>query len=390
MTVSVTVRKKGSERWKAGHPWIYASDVGDVPKTLRGGEVVAVHGPGGAFLGQAFYSSASQIRLRWLTNERGPVDATFFRDRLGAAFALRQRAYPGLTSVRLVHGEADLLPGLVVDRFGDCLVVQFLTQGTEAIRELFIDELSKALHPSVIVDRSDGAVRRLEGLPPRKGLLQGRLDHALTYNEGTLRLSVDPLEGQKTGGFLDQRDNRIASARWGGARVLDCFSYNGGFALHLAANAKEVVAVDSSEAAVAAVMANAARNNLPQVRAVHANAFDFLRQAFDDGDRYDTVVLDPPAFARTKDSLESALRGYKELNLRAMQILSPGGTLITCSCSHHVDSQRFEEMLDAAAADAKRRYQIVARRGAGADHPVLVGLRETRYLKCYFLRALPR
>ena len=385
---TVKISKKGVDRWKAGHPWIYLADVELAPKELTGGEVVRVEDTRGYFLGLAFFSKESKITLRWLSWEDVAVDEDFFRKRLAAADALRQRAYPGDTTYRVVHGEADLLPGLVVDRFGDCLSVQFLIKGTEHRKELFLALLEERFHPRAIVNRSDSSVRRLEGLEPEKGLLRGSLDAPVTYFEGHVSMEADLLLGQKTGAFLDQRDNHVMASHWGFGEALDCFSYAGGFALQLALKATKVTAVEISESACGLITANAARNKLSNVEVVCANAFDYLRDTLDEGKKFDTIVLDPPSFAKNKTAVEAAVRGYKEINLRAMQLLKPGGILITASCTYHVDEQRFETMLDQAAADSKKRVQIIEKRGAGYDHPVLLSLRETRYLKCFVLRVL--
>ncbi len=385
---TVTIGRKGVERWKRGHPWIYAADVERAPDELVGGEVVRVVDGRGWFLGQAFFSRESKIVLRWLAWDDAPVDRAFFKARLAAADALRRHVYPGETTYRVVHGEADLLPGLVVDRFGDWLSVQLLIKGTEQRKAMLAELLAEQLGCKGIVNRSDSTVRHLEGLAPEKGLLRGEAPPALTYREGAVELEVDLLSGQKTGAFLDQRDNHVLAAQYGAGEALDCFSYVGGFALQLAQKAKRVTAVEISAPACEQLRANAKRNGLSSVEVVAANAFDFLRDALDEGRRFDTVVLDPPSFAKNKGAVEAAVRGYKEINLRAMQLLVPGGTLITASCTYHVDEERFEELLDRAAADAKRRVQIVEKRGAARDHPVLLGLRETRYLKCFVLRVL--
>lgn len=383
----VKVSKKGVERWKRAHPWIYQVDV-EAPPGLQGGEVVQVVDGRGWFLGQALYSKHSKITLRWLAWDDRPVDEAFFRERLLRADALRQAALPGVAAYRVVHGEADGLPGLVVDRFGDCLSVQLLVKGTDDRRELLTRLLVEQFRPRAVVERSDVSVRNLEGLTPRKGLLHGEAPGPVHWDEGGVRLEADLLEGQKTGAFLDQRDNHVAAGAWARGEALDCFAYTGGFALQLARKAAKVTAVEISDGACAKVRANAASNGLSNVEVVCANAFDFLRDAVDAGKRFDTVVLDPPSFAKNKGAVEGALRGYKEINLRALQLLTPGGVLVTASCTHHVDEVAFEAMLDAAAADAKRRVQIIERRGAGPDHPVMLGLRETRYLKCYVLRVL--
>lgn len=382
------ITKKGVERWKNGHPWIYAADVESVGADVQGGDVVRVEDSRGWFLGQALYSKASKISLRWLSWDDAPIDADLFRSRLEAADALRRREYPDDTAYRVVHGEADLIPGLVVDRFGDYLSVQFLHAGTERRKQLFIDILTNHFKPKAIVNRSDANVRHLEGLEPEKCVLTGELPPVITYREGHVVLEADLLHGQKTGAFLDQRDNHVRASDYGAGEALDCFSYAGGFALQLALKAKKVTAVEISEPACEQIKKNAERNKLTNLETVCANVFDYLRDTLDEGKRFDTIVLDPPSFAKNKDAIAAATRGYKEINLRAMQLLNPGGTLITASCTHHIDEVKFEEMLDSAAADSKRRVQIVEKRGAGKDHPVLLSLRETRYLKCFVLRVL--
>jgi 23S rRNA (cytosine1962-C5)-methyltransferase len=383
----VSLLRRGVERWQAGHPWIYRADLNGDPG-LAGGEVVRVVDGRGWFIGKAFYSKQSKISLRWLSYEDVAVDADFFRQRLVAADALRRRALPGENTYRLVHGEADQLPGLVVDRYGDYLSAQFLVPAMEQRKELIADLLTELFKPRGIVNRSDVGVRALEGLQPEKGLLRGELPGPVSFDEGLVRMKADLLEGQKTGAFLDQRDNHVMASQYAFGEALDCFSYVGGFALQLATRAQRVVAVEISEAAAAQLRDNAAANRLTHLEVITANAFDFLRDAVDEGRRFDTIVLDPPSFAKNKDAVAAALRGYKEINLRAMQLLRPGGFLISASCTYHVDEQAFEDMLASAAADARRRVQIIERRGAGKDHPVLLNLRETRYLKCFVLRVL--
>ena len=383
----MALTRRGSERWQGGHPWIYRADLAFEPE-LAGGEVVRVLDGRGWLLGKAFYSRTSKIALRCLTLDDVPIDEGFFARRIAQADALRRRLEPGLTTYRAIHADADLLPGLVVDRFGDVLSAQFLIPGTEERREMLADLLVAHFGARGVMDRSDAGVRALEGLPSRREVLRGEVPEAVTYVEGTIALSADVRSGQKTGAFLDQRENHLLAATYASGQALDCFAYQGGFALQLARGADHVTAVEISAAACTALRDNARRNGLDNVEAVEANAFDFLRDAVDEGRRFDTIVLDPPSFARNKEAVEAALRGYKEINLRALQLLVPGGVLLTASCTYHVDEERFEEMLAAAAADARRRVQIVERRGAARDHPVLVHLRETRYLKLYVLRAL--
>ena len=378
--------RRGVERWRQGHPWIYRADLEGDPQA-EGGDVVRVLDGRGWLLGQAFYSAHSKIALRWLSWEDARIDADFFRARIAEADRLRRRVFPGEAVYRAVHGEADLLPGLVVDRYGEYLSVQFLIRGTDRLKDLLADLLMEHFAAKALVNRSDVTVRALEGLEPDKGVLRGEVPQAVRYAEGHVLLRADLLEGQKTGAFLDQRENHVASAQYAEGEALDCFAYAGGFALQLATRASRVTAVEISDAASAQLRANAEANQLRNVEVLTANAFDFLRDAVDEGRRFDTIVLDPPSFAKSKASVEAAVRGYKEINLRALQLLRAGGVLITSSCTYHVDEAAFEALLAAAAADAERRVQIVERRGAGRDHPVLVAFPESRYLKCYVLRA---
>jgi 23S rRNA (cytosine1962-C5)-methyltransferase len=382
----VKLSRRGVERWVNAHPWIYESDV-EAPRSLVGGEVVQVIDHRGYLLGQAFFSRTSKISVRWLAWDDRPIDEAFFRQRIEAADALRRDAYPGESTYRVVHGEADGIPGLVVDRFGDYLSVQFLVPGVEQRKDLIADLLVAHFKCKGIVNRSDVGVRALEGLPLEKGVMRGEVPASVSYREGEIELRADLISGQKTGAFLDQRENHVVAGLYARGEALDCFAYHGGFALQLARKAKRVTAVEISEPACAQISATAKLNNLTNVEVVAANAFDFLRDMVDEGKKYDTIVLDPPSFAKNKSAIEAAIRGYKEINLRAMQLLNPGGYLITASCTYHVPESEFEAMLDSAAADAKRRIQIVEKRGAGKDHPVLLGLRETRYLKCFVLRA---
>lgn len=383
----VAIVKRGVDRWKAGHPWIYRADLDGDPG-LKGGDVVRVTDGRGWFLGYAFYSQASKIALRWLSYDDVVIDDAFFKARIKAADELRRRALPGEETYRVIHGEADLLPGLVVDRYGDYLSAQFLVQATEARKEMLADLLVAHFGAKGLVNRSDVNVRQHEAMEPMKGVMRGDVPQTVPYSEGLIQMRADLLNGQKTGAFLDQRENHVMSAQYAFGEALDCFSYVGGFALQLAARAKSVTAVEISEHAAALIRENAVANKLSNVEVVVANAFDFLKDAVDEGRKFDTIVLDPPSFAKSKDAIDSAMRGYKEINLRAMQLMRPGGHLITASCTYHVNEQMFEDMLESAASDARRRVQIIEVRGAGKDHPVLMSLRETRYLKCFVLRVL--
>ena len=387
---TVVLSKRAMERLAQGHVWIYRSDIA-APDALAGGEIVRLTDERGWFAGKAFYGSISQIAVRLLTREDEPVDEEFFVRRLSQAIALRDVTFPDPArqrACRLVHGEADLLPGLIVDRYADCLSVQTLVEATDARRDLFADLLQRLFAPRAIVERNDVRVRAHEGLEQRKGMLRGSDPGAVEFLEGEVKLVADLPAGQKTGAFLDQAENRIEAGRYARGRALDCFTYGGAFALQLARRADQVTAVDIGEQAMAQGREAAARNGAKNVEFKVANAFDLLREESEAGERYDAIVLDPPAFAKTKSSIDAALRGYKEINLRAFHLLSPGGVLVTCSCSFHIDEAIFERTVLQAASDAKRSVQVVERRGAARDHPTLLGVPETRYLKCLILRVI--
>jgi 23S rRNA (cytosine1962-C5)-methyltransferase len=386
-TPTATVSHRGAKRIASGHPWIFRSDVESLADA-KGGDVVRVVDTRGWFQGWAFYSEKSQISLRMLTRDDTPVDDSFFQDRIHRAIALRRIVFPDASAVRLIHGEADLLPGLIVDQYPGVLVLQLLNQAADARRGLFVSVLSQALGIKAIVERSDAKVRGLEGLLSKTGPLSGEVPKEVVYRERDVQLRVDITGGQKTGAFLDQRENRIAAEAFARGTCLDCFSYTGAFAMHLARSAERVIAVEVSEEASRGIAKNAELNGFKNVEVVTANAFDHLSALSKGADRFDVVVLDPPAFAKNKAALPGAERGYKEINLRAFQILRPGGVLLTSSCSFHLSEERFEELLISAARDAKRQVQVIERRGAGRDHPVLLSLPETRYLKCWILRVV--
>ena len=383
----VVVNKKGEARVLRGHPWVFRTDVVRA-QGITPGAVVGVAGPRGRHLGFAFYSSRSEIRLRMIDRGESLPDS-FLRDRVEAAVRWRESVAAGAAACRLVHGEGDRLPSVIVDRYGDHLVVQTLSQGTEARKEELVRILVDLLHPAGILERNDPKVRALEGLDQRVGLLHGTVPDRVEVDEGDVRFEADLWRGQKTGLFLDQRENHAMARSYAKGRVLDGFSYHGGFALHAARVASDVLAVDASADAVARIARNAERNGLTNVAAREANVFDLLRELHDRGDRFDTVILDPPAFAKSKDAVEKAVRGYKEINLRALKVLEPGGFLVTCSCSYHVHEADFEEILAAAAADAGATVTVVEKRRQGRDHPVVLGVPETYYLKCFVLRKLP-
>jgi 23S rRNA (cytosine1962-C5)-methyltransferase len=383
---AVVVSRKGAARLRGGHVWVFRSDLVGAPEAAPG-SIVRVVDQRSNHIGFAFYGP-SELALRLLTRADQAPDEGFFRERLQRAIARRTRTFGSARdAMRLVHGESDMLPGLLVDRFGDGLTIQTVCLAMDQREALLIALLGELVGPRVIVARDDGSARDYEGLPRRKELLLGR-DPRVTYHEGELTFGVDLLADQKTGGFLDQQDNHLLARRYARGRALDLCCYHGGFGLQLAAGADHVLCVDLSAAAVERVRENAARNGIANFEARCANAFDLLRELDRDGQRFDTIVLDPPSFAKRKSALEGALRGYKELNLRALRMLAPDGVLITCSCSAKLTRDAFEELLRDAAADAHRRVAIVERRGAGADHPVLLGVQETEYLKCFVLQAV--
>jgi 23S rRNA (cytosine1962-C5)-methyltransferase len=383
----VRVTKKGLERLSSGHPWIYRTDLSKPPNLPQGG-AVRILDLRGHFAALAHYSGVSKIALRLLSLNDQPIDRAFWAGRLSRAIALRDRIFPEADARRVVHGESDLLPGLIADQYGKAVSIQTLTPAMDQLKGLWAELLTEQLGATAIVERNDGRSRALEGLPVVQGMLKGSPPGLVEYHEGPVRLLADPLEGQKTGAFLDQRENHLAAVSYARGDCLDCFSYHGAFALQLARHAKAVTAIEMSAPAAARISEAATRNQFTNIAVRESNVFDLLRDEIDRGTRYDTVVLDPPGFAKTKDRLESAIRGYKEINLRALQLLRPGGTLITCSCSYYLSAEAFEEMLRGAASDAKRPVQIVERRGASRDHPSLLGAPETRYLKCLIARVL--
>ncbi|MGH9943865.1 MAG: class I SAM-dependent rRNA methyltransferase [Pyrinomonadaceae bacterium] len=384
---TVNIARRGAERARGGHLWVYRSDVRDAGGA-EGGAVVSVRDERGRFVGQALYSDRSEIALRLLTWRDEKIDREWWRARLRASIDRRAGVEREADAFRLVYAEGDALPSLVVDRYRDLLVLQTLSQGTEAIKGMLVELLVEELAPRSVVERNDVRVRLLEGLPMTAGLLYGEEPGELEVVQHGTRFRVSPLGGQKTGAFLDQRENHAAAARHARGRALDCFTFNGGFALSLAPACESVTGLDISAEAVRAAQANAELNHAANVEFREANVFDALRGMQDEGRRFDIVVLDPPAFAKSRATFPAAARGYKEINLRAIKLLEPGGTLVTCTCSYHMTETDFLEVIAAAAADARRRLQIVEKRIQAADHPVLVGVPETLYLKCVIARLI--
>jgi 23S rRNA (cytosine1962-C5)-methyltransferase len=386
MQPSVAVTGRAEQRIQAGHLWIYKSDVIDVEAAP--GDTVTVLGARGRPVGQALYSDRSQIALRLLSHGAEPADAALWRRRLESAIAFRNTLAIDATAYRLVHAEGDLLPSLIVDRYGDYLVLQSLSQGVERLLPMITGLLTDLIAPRGILARNDVKVRLLEGLGSSVEVLHGEVPESISVHEGPVRYQVDPWRGQKTGLFLDQRENREAAAGYARGRVLDCFSYNGGFAMRMAPRCDEVVALDISADAVARISSNAAQNGLSNIEAREANAFDELRRLEREGERFDAIVLDPPAFAKNKASVPKALSGYRDINLRALRLLKPGGTLVTCSCSYNVDEATFGQVVHEAATDSLVHVNVMEKRMQGRDHPVLLGVPETYYLKCFILRRI--
>ena len=386
---TVRVNKKGADRVRHGHLWIYRSDLVDID--AEGGTVVTVKDERGNFIGQALFSDASQIALRFLTQSNEPIDREWWRQRIRQA-AARRDIPPDTDAYRLIYSEGDLLPSLIVDRYAGVLVMQTLSQGTDAIKTMLSEILVEEFQPQAVIERNDARVRALEGLPLVAATVHGDAPSQLEIRQHGLRFVVEPLGGQKTGSFLDQRENRLAARAAAQTtnhlRALDCFTFNGAFALHLTSVCEHVIGIDISADAVTAAQRNASLNEIANVEFREANVFDALREFEAAGERFDVIVLDPPAFAKNRASLKAALRGYKEINLRALKLLNPGGVLITCTCSYHVSEEMFLEILAQASIDARRRVQIMEKRMQATDHPVLVGMPETYYLKCVIARVI--
>jgi len=409
MTPTVVISRRGADRVRSGHPWIYQSDI--VEAQAEAGDLVRVREERRRGIGWGIWSSQSQIALRMMVvgSSGLPAEASakpgssgstkdeideraLFENRLRQAIEYRASLGIDGTACRLVHGEADRLPALVVDKYGDAsgdyLVIQTLCQGMDRRSALIVELLTAIVQPRGVLARNDPKVRRLEGLDERIEVLAGEIPDTVAVREGAVTFRADLRHGQKTGLFLDQRENHLVAASYATGRALDAFTYNGGFALHLVRRCTSVLALDSSEAAVALTRANAAANGLANIDAREVNVFDELRELEASGERFDTVVLVPPAFAKNRASVDRAIAGYKEINLRALRLLAPGGHLVTCSCSYHVDESTFVAIVTDAAIDARATVTLVEKRTQARDHPVLVGVPETHYLKCLVLRKL--
>ena len=423
------ITNRGAKRIRKGHLWVYRSDVRDA-NNIEGGAIVSAVDEAGNFAGQAFYSDRSEIALRFLTTREETIDRDWWRARLVRCGEGRAGITRDTNAYRLIYSEGDLLPSLIVDVYDDVFVMQTLSQGADRLKSVLVELLAEEFKPRAIVERNDARVRELEGLDLRSGVLyedvtepgavakesyqssrgydpvasttprglpargprsapssETGLDE-IEINQHGVRFVVSPLGGQKTGAFLDQRENYLAARQVARGRALDCFTFNGGFALHIASVCESVIGVDISSDAIGAAIRNAELNAASNVEFRTANVFDVLREFENAGERFDTIVLDPPAFAKNRATVKSGGRGYKEINLRALKLLNRGGTLVTCSCSYHMSEEMFLEIIAEAALDARRRVQLIEKRGQASDHPVLLGLPETHYLKCVIARVV--
>jgi len=388
---NVILRRGAHQRIQSGHPWLFKSEVDHVEGDYQAGDIVNVITGKGRFLGRGFINPRSQIIVRMLTNKQEEVDTTFIRNKIEAAWHYRQQILQEPEYCRLIFGEADFLPGLIVDKFGDYLVVQTLALGMDIRMDVILEVLEAIFSPIGIYERNDVRVRELEGLPQRTGYLKGEFSTLLTVFENGLPFYADIAEGQKTGFFYDQRENRqTLAALVKDARVLDCFCHTGSFAIHAAKfGAREVFASDISEAAITLAEKNIELNGVQDiVRLQAANAFDLLRELTEAREQFDVVILDPPAFAKSKGALEGAARGYKEINLRGLRLLKNGGFLVTCSCSYHMDENLFLAIVQDAAEDVGRKIRLVEYRTQAKDHPILLSAPETKYLKFLVVQVL--
>jgi 23S rRNA (cytosine1962-C5)-methyltransferase len=383
---SVVITTRGVERLRAGHLWVYRSDVRSA--SAEAGAIVRLTDERGRFQGRAFYSDKSQIAVRLLTREDVPIDRAFFTERFRHAAAYRKTVVENTDAYRLIYGEADLLPSLIVDTYGDYLVIQTLSQASERSKQLICEILVELFSPKGILERNDPKVRLLEGLEQKVSVLRGEVPEEILAKENGIAFFYDLRNGQKTGSFLDQRENHWAARRYASGEVLDCFAYQGGFALTVAGHCEHVEAVDMAPAALTAARRNQEANAISNVTLREANTFDRLKEYDEVERRFDMVILDPPAFAKNRASIPAAHRGYKEINLRSMKLLKPGGYLVTCSCSYHISEPLFLQVIAEAAIDARKTVTVVERRTQSRDHPILLTMPETHYLKCLIIRVL--
>jgi 23S rRNA (cytosine1962-C5)-methyltransferase len=394
----VTITARGAKRIRNGHRWVYRSDVASA-NDVEPGAIVRVVDQANNFVGQAFYSDTSEITLRFLSTREETIDGAWWGEKLRACASRRASIARETNAYRVVYSEGDLLPSLIVDKYDDVLVMQTLSQGSERLKAEIAELLVEQFQPRAVIERNDQRVRQFEGLDLRAGVIwnapaeqsgDDALDAAtpIEISQHGVRFLVSPVGGQKTGAFLDQRENYLAAARFAHGRALDCFTFNGGFALHMARSCEQVIGIDISEEAILGAQRNAKLNEATNVEFRALNVFDALRDFESAGEKFETIILDPPAFAKNRTAVKSAARGYKEINLRALKLLKTNGVMISCSCSYHMQQEMFLEIIGEAAADAHRRVQIVEVRGQAGDHPVLMGVPETHYLKCVIMRVI--
>lgn len=384
---AVKINKKGAAWHRTGHPWIYRDDLEKAEPALSG-NIVSVLDNKGAFLGKAFYNDRSKISLRFIAKEDVRIDKAFWKKRISAAIEYRNRIIKDTDAYRLSHAEADGLPSLIVDRYGEHISIQTLSLGMDNIKDTIVEILIESLSPKSIVARNDSATRKLEGLPEEKEVLYGKPPEKIVVYEGKVKYMVDVLNGQKTGAYLDQRENRVASERYARGKALDCFAYQGLFSLHTAKSSDEVTAIDSSARALEALLENAGLNSIKNIKIQAGNVFDLLKSYQKEARQFDLIVLDPPAFAKSKKDLQDAIRGYIDINFRAMRLLSKGGHLITCSCSYNLSEGQFLEIVKEALKESGRRARLVEKRIQPPDHPFLLNFPESNYLKCLVLEML--
>jgi 23S rRNA (cytosine1962-C5)-methyltransferase len=384
---SVRINRKAVLRIESGHPWIFASDILDRGEA-QPGDAVRVLDPQGRNLGTAHYSSTSQITLRLLSRRVETIDREFLKQRISAAQLYREKVVSGSDAYRLIHAEGDLLPGLIIDRYGDYFVMQLLDQGMDRLAHEIVSVLEELFQPKGVVARNDAQIRAKEGLSLEVNVLSGSIPHRVSVAMNGLAMQADLMHGQKTGVFLDQRENYLAVQRYGTGRALDCFTASGGFALHLARTCESVEGVDSSTPTLDLARDNARANQIENVSFHKADVLEYLPSLVAGHKRYDIVVVDPPAFTKSRGALEGAIRGYKEINLRALRLLGSGGVLVSCSCSHHMSEAHLLEVVAAAALDCGKQLRVLERRTQSQDHPILLTVPETHYLKCLIFQVL--
>lgn len=380
----VSINKKGAKRVRGGHLWIYKSDL--VRIEANGGDVVTVVDEGNNFIAQAFYSNTSEISLRIFTTSKEEINKEFWRKAILSAANRRAKFTNETNALRLVNSESDLIPSLIIDNYDGNFVIQTLSQSTERLKQTFVEILQEEFNPKSIIERNDAKVRLLENLEQINSVLYGEITDEIIIKQDNVEFYVSLLDGQKTGSFLDQRENHFSARNYAFGKALDCFTFNGGFALNLAKSCDSVLGLDISEEAINLASRNAKLNNTNNVDFKTANVFDALRDFEKTGEKFDTIILDPPAFVRNRAALKGAIRGYKEINLRALKLLNEGGVLITCSCSYHFTEEIFLETLQEAANNARKRLHLVEKRMQASDHPILLGMPESYYLKCFILK----